>query len=118
MDMGVDVDAISAISGGTKRRVIASVDTPSADSCRMSLLVSMFMGTSAAGVGGIVVLRARFGGVGSSVGIRKCFQMGQVTEVDVWPCAALWFPWAMQRKHDGGQSHPWPLCWSLRGQLK
>ena len=47
---------MSATSCGTKRRVIASVDKPSTESCRMSVLVRTFIGVLAAGVGGIVVL--------------------------------------------------------------
>ena len=82
--MGVNVEAISAISRGTRRRVIASVDRPSAESCRISELVRTFIGASPAGVGGIVVLWARSGVVVASVeGSWKCFRIGQETEVDV-----------------------------------
>ena len=59
--MGAVVDAISATSCGTRRRVIASIDKPSADNCRISVLVRTFIGVSAAGVGGIVVLLAWVG---------------------------------------------------------
>lgn len=121
MTMGVDMDAISVISWGTRRWVIASMDKPSAESWRISALVRTFMGVSLAGVGGIVVLQVRSVGIlptGSAVGRRKCFRIGHVTKVDVCPWAALWFPWAMQRKQDGGQSQPLPLCRLLRGQLK
>ena len=84
MVIGEDAVAILATSGGTKRRVIASVDTPSAESWRMSVLVRRVMGVSAAGVGGMVVLRARVNaGLVSSVGGRKCFLIGQVADVDV-----------------------------------
>lgn len=91
MTMGVDEDAISAISWGTRRWVIASMDKPSAKSWRMSVLVRTFIGVTPASVGGIVVLRARSMGipVGSAAGRWKCFLMGHVTEVDVWPWAAL-----------------------------
>jgi hypothetical protein len=55
------------------------------------------MGTSTPGVGGIVVLCWWVAGVGivplrSGAGRQKCFRIGQVTDVDVWPSAALWFP--------------------------
>ena len=82
--MGVDVEAISAISCGTNRRVIASADRPSAESWRISVLVSTFIRESAAGVGGIVVLRACVTGVSSiesAEGRRKCLRIGHVTEV-------------------------------------
>ena len=115
---------MSVISCGTKRWVIASVDIPSADSCRMSLPVSRVIGVSAPGLGGIVVLRSR--GVvaigmlpaGFVTGGQKCFQIGHSTEVDVCPCAVLWFPCAMHRKHDGGQLQLRPLCQLDMGQLK
>ena len=78
---------------------MASVDIPSAKSWRMLLPESRVMGTSAPGVGGIVVLHCQGGGgmmpSGSVVGRRKCLQMGHVTDVEVWPCTALMFPWAM-----------------------
>ena len=85
----------------------------------MSSPVRMFIGVSAHGVGGIMVLHWQ-GMVpsGSGAGRWKCFQMGHVTDVEVWLTATLWLPCAMQRKHDRGQSHPRPLCLSLRGQLK
>ena len=86
--MGIDMEAKLATSCGTRRRVITSVDIPSADSWQMSLLVRMVIEASAAGVGGMVVLRAQLVGVrmlplGSAVGRQKCFRIGQVTEVDV-----------------------------------
>ena len=54
----------------------------------MSVLVSTFIGESSAGVGGIVVLRARVAGVSSTEsaeGRRKCLRIGHVTEVEVCP---------------------------------
>jgi hypothetical protein len=89
--MGDDVVASSAISCGTRRRVIASVDIPSADSWRMSFPVRSVIGVSVPRVRGIVVLRlwGGAGGVLLSVRRQKCFLMGHVTEVDVCPCAAL-----------------------------
>ena len=85
MVRGADAVAISATTCGTRRRVIASVDRPSADNWRMSVLVSTFMGLLVAGVGGMVVLRARSGWVLTSVGRQKCLRMGHEAEVDVWP---------------------------------
>ena len=120
----MDVDAISAISCGMRRQVIASMDIPLADSCQMSDPERTIMGASAPRVGGMVILQLRLidaAGMlpsGSAVRRQKCLQIGQVTEVDVCPWAAFGFPCAMQRKQDGGQLHPWPLCRSLRGQLK
>ena len=93
--MGVDVIASSATSCGTRRQVIASVDIPLADSCWMSLPVRRVIGLSAPGVGGTVVLHLRVAGVtgmvpsGSAVRRRKCFLIGQSTEVNVCPCVAL-----------------------------
>ena len=104
--------------------MIASVDIPSADSCQISSPVSKVIGVSAPGVGRIVVLRSCDGApvgmlpTGSAIGNRKCLRIGHSMEVKVCPCAALWFPCAMHRKHDGGQSHPHPLCLSDLGQLK
>ena len=120
----MDMDAILAISCGTRRRVIASVDIPSAESCRMSDPERTVMGVLAPGVGGMVVLHSWVGAVVgvlpsmSVVGRQKCLRIGQVTEVEVWPWAAFGFPCAMQRKQDGGQSHPRPLWQLLQGQLK
>ena len=96
--MGVDEDAISAISCGTRRQVIASVDIPSADNCQMSDPERTIMGLLAPRVGGTVVLRSRVGAVVgvlpsvSTVGRRKCLRIGHVTEVEVWPWAAFRFP--------------------------
>jgi hypothetical protein len=77
--MGAGPVAILATSLGTRRRVIASVDIPSADSWQMSSPESSVMGMSTPRVGGIVVLhwQAALGGgmmpSGSVVGRRKCF---------------------------------------------
>ena len=96
--MGVDVDASSATSWGIRRWVIASVDIPLAESCRMSDLERTVIGALAPGVGGMVILRARVGAIEvvlpsvSRVGSRKCLRMGQVTDVDVWPWAAFGLP--------------------------
>lgn len=87
--------AKSATVWGTRRRVMSSVVIPSADSWRMSSLVSRVIGLSAPGVGGIVVLRALVGdGVGTVVsesvrGRRKCFRIRQWMEVDGGGCMAL-----------------------------
>ena len=122
--MDVDIIVSSAMSCGMRRHVIASVDIPSADDWRMSSPMRRVIGVSAPGVGGMVMLHSQVMGTvgilpaGSAVCRQKCFLIGQVTEVEVWPWAALWFPCAMQRKQDGGQSHPLPLCLSLQGQLK
>ena len=76
--MGAGVIAMSATSFGMRRWVIASGDIPSAESWWMSLLESSVMGTSASGVGGMVVLRwqvtlgCRIIPSGSVVGRRKC----------------------------------------------
>jgi hypothetical protein len=89
--MGVDMDAISVTSCGTRRQVIASIDIPSAESWQRSDPERTVMGALAPGVGGMVMLRSRVGATMgvvpsvSDVGKRKCLHMGQVTEVDVWP---------------------------------
>jgi hypothetical protein len=54
--MGVVTVAMSAISLGTRRRVMASVDIPSAESWWMSSPDRMVISVSALGVGGMVVL--------------------------------------------------------------
>jgi hypothetical protein len=103
---------------------MSSVVIPSANSWRMSSLVSRVMGLSAPGVRGIVVLHALVGDrVGTVVsesirGRRKCFYIGQWMEVDVWPCTTLWLPCTIHRKYEGGQSHLRPLCLFECGQLK
>ena len=100
------------------------MDIPSADNWWMSSPVRRVIGLSAPGVGGTIVLCSQVEGFAgmmpsrSAIGRRKCFLIGHVTEVDVCPWAALWFPCAMHRKQEGGQSHLWPLCLSLLGQLK
>ena len=63
-----------------RRRVIASVDIPSAESCLMSVLERTVIGPSAPGVGGMVVLRAW---LVLSKGRQKCLRMGHETEVEV-----------------------------------
>lgn len=100
MDELAWVVAKLAMLVGTRRWVILSIDMLLSARLRMLLLVRTCMGLSALGVGGIVVLRWRLGGAGmmsagSVVGSLKCLRMGHVTEVDVCPLAALWFPWAM-----------------------
>ena len=55
--MGVVVVAMSAISLGTRRWVMASVDIPSAESWWMSSLDRTVIGASAPEVSGMVVLR-------------------------------------------------------------
>ena len=77
--------------------MIASVDIPFLDRLQMSSPVRTFIGTSVPGVGGIVILHWWVLGVrmipsGSGTGRWKCFHIGQVTDVDVWPSATLWFP--------------------------
>jgi hypothetical protein len=64
--------------------VIALVDIPSADSCQMSSPERTVIGALAPGVGGIVVLCC-WVSMGSVEGRWKCFQIGHVTDVDVWP---------------------------------
>ena len=91
---------------------MASVDIPSAESWQISLPARRVIGLSAPGVGGTVVLRSQVAGwagvVGSGpiIGGQKCLRIRHSTEVDVCLCAALWFPCAMHRKQEGGQSHP------------
>lgn len=63
-------------SCGTRRQVITSADKLSTESCWMSVLMRTVIGALAAGVGGIVVLWARFVGSDSLVGRRKCLRNG------------------------------------------
>ena len=81
--MAVDVEARAVTSSGMRRWVRVSMGILSAESWRSWELVITSIGTAAAGVGGMVVLRAR--SVGSAMGSRKCLQMGQETDVEVWP---------------------------------
>ena len=57
--MGLGVVTMLATSVGTSKRVIDSVDIPSAVSWQMSLLERVIMGPSALGVSGIVTLQGQ-----------------------------------------------------------
>ena len=123
-DMGAGSVTILAILVGTRRRVIASVDIPSTERWQMSSPERTFIGAFAPGVSEMVVLCCRVvvrGGIlpsRSAVGRQKCFQIGHITEVNIWPSAPFWFPCPIHRKQDRGQSQPQPLCLLLFGQLK
>ena len=68
--------------------MIASVDIPLADNCWMLSPERTVIGASAPGVRGIVVLRCQLVvmlAMGSVVGRRKCFWIGHVTDIEVWP---------------------------------
>lgn len=96
--MGSDGVAIAATSVGTSKRVMDSVDIPSAASWWMSLLERVVMGPSAPRVSRMVLLQVQAVGVVEAVsagftdGRRKCLQMGHDMDIEVCPCAALMLP--------------------------